>query len=64
MSWGLLTPCWNCKKAPTMENPEGCKDAQHVQDGINAIHQDFEGHKGCGNVVMACSNCETKTTYK
>jgi hypothetical protein len=54
MSWGLTTPCWKCEK-----NQE-CKDAQHIQEGINAIHQDTDGHKGSGAVVMSCSNCVSK----
>ena len=57
MSWSLNHPCWNCKKAPTTKNPDGCKDMQRIQKGINEIHQDIEGHKGCGTVVMSCSNC-------
>lgn len=54
MSWGLNNPCWNCQKASE------CSDAKHISDAINAIHQDTEGHKGSGVVVMSCAKCAAK----
>lgn len=56
MSYGLQTPCYNCVK-----RDEGCKDAQHIQEGINMAHQDQEGHKGSGMVMITCGKCVAKT---
>jgi len=60
MSWSFNNPCWNCEKVLTEENPDGCKDAFRIQESINKLHADNDGHKGCGEIVMSCSNCTSR----
>lgn len=50
MSFGFMTPCWNCRRNIV----EGCTDHQKMQEGINSIYKDTTTHKGSGNVMMCC----------
>lgn len=50
MSWGRMDPCWNCGLK------YDCRDAENIQAGIDKAHQDTDGHKGGGNVVLMCTN--------
>lgn len=55
MSYSVQVPCWNCTKK------DDCKDYQHLQEGVNAAHQDIEGHKGGGTILMSCCKCIAKS---
>ena len=55
MSYSVSVPCWNCKK----QGEGTCKDGTHLQEGINEkIHNDYETHKGSGQVMLMCSKVE------
>lgn len=62
MTWGLIYPCWNCERGPNVGD-NTCKDAEHIQNGINEAHSDLEGHKGAGNIVMSCAKMTEKKSY-
>lgn len=56
MSYGSITPCWNCKYGA---NGDGsCKDAEKIQAGINSCYQTPGEHKGAGNILMQCTKLE------
>lgn len=54
MSYGFITPCYNCKKN------DKCEDAKNIQEGISNCYKNNETHKGSGNVMLCCAKCEAK----
>ena len=51
MSYGILTPCYNCDKKDT------CTDAKDIADALLVIHSKNKetGHQGSGTVVLMCA---------
>jgi hypothetical protein len=53
MSYSVFTPCYNCKE--NVVNGGECKDAIHLQEGVNAMYQDTGHHKGSGTILLSCT---------
>ena len=53
MSYGLTTPCWNCKNWTDPEKP--CQDSRKITQAIAEIHSSTDGsHQGAGSVILSC----------
>lgn len=52
MSYGIVSPCWNCQKN------KDCKDLLRICEGVNKVYEKPEEHKGSGQVTIMC--CKVK----
>ena len=57
MTWGLITPCSNCKKK-NADPP--CKDAENIQKGLTECYKDYTTHQGSGNVAIICNKADSE----
>lgn len=67
MSYSVMTPCWACGQVAG--NGGQCTDGQKLQEGVNAMYQNCESHKGSGTIVLSCTKMEQRqpvqpTTYQ
>lgn len=56
MSYGVDTPCYNCKKK------DECTDEKKLRNALNDIYDEPETHQGAGMILMSCINLEQKST--